>query len=84
MDKERYEELCHQLRASDRIKDILDDTGAIKPSQSALDHVESDHPDESDAEKWRLAQEQTLMDLVEKYQSELPDWKWGSEGTNDG
>lgn len=34
----------------------------IVPTRAALAKVEKDHPDESDAQKWRLAQAQTLID----------------------
>jgi len=37
---------------------------AIVPTRAALAKVQKEHPDESDAQKWRLAQAQTLIDSV--------------------
>ena len=43
-----------------------DDTCAqqIVPTRAALAKVQKEHPNESDAQKWRLAQAQTLIDSV--------------------
>jgi len=60
-----------QLRATGRLREILDDDGKVEPSRQALDSVEETHPDAEPAEKWHLAQCRTLMDLAEKYESEL-------------
>jgi hypothetical protein len=34
----------------------------IHPTEAAIAKVEMEHPHESDAQKWRLAQAQTLID----------------------
>ena len=63
--------LQRQLDKNGRLREILDDDGKTQPSVKALEYVKAEHPQAEDAEKWRLAQARTLMDLAEKYQSEL-------------
>ncbi len=41
-----------------------DPKGKISPSRKAVLEVERRYPDASPAEKWRLAQAQTLIDAV--------------------
>ena len=48
---------------------ILDQDGKIIPSREAFVWVEREHPDESDAEKYRLAQAWTLLDLYERHRA---------------
>ncbi len=60
-----------QLEATGRIHEITDVDGKIQPSEKSLETIAVDHPDADDAEKWRLAQADTLMDLAEKYENEL-------------
>ena len=65
-----------QLIASGRIDDLLDEDGDIIPSESALKKIEKQHQyeplnAEEAANRWRLAQAQTLIDWYEKYRTEL-------------
>ena len=46
---------------------MLGKTGQIEPTQAAFEIVEREHPNESDVEKYRLAQAQTLIDFVIKH-----------------
>jgi hypothetical protein len=43
----------------------LDANGKIIPTRAALDKVEREHSGKSDAEKWRLAQAQALIDAYQ-------------------
>ena len=71
MDMERLMKLHQQLRASGRLQEILDADGNIRPSEKAISQVYRQTPEQSTeqemAERYRLAQAQTLMDLAEKY-----------------
>ena len=60
-----------QLKASGRIQEILDVHGKVEPSSTARDSIEATHPDAEAADKRRLAQAQTVIDLAKKYESEL-------------
>ena len=68
---EHLTQLYRQLEESKRINEILDVNGEIQPSSSSIRQVETDHARQSLAEKWQMAQTQTLLDLAAKYQSEL-------------
>ena len=70
-DMEQLEKLHKQLKESGRLREILNDDDKIQPSIRASKQVEEENPDTEPAEKYRLAQAQTLLDLAEKYQSEL-------------
>ena len=70
MDKTQFEKLLEQLDKSGRIKEILTPDGTIKPSKHACERIEAEYPDVSDAEKHRLSQAATIMELAQKYQSE--------------
>jgi hypothetical protein len=71
MDKDEFDKVFAQLRSSGRINEILDDNGQIKPSASSLREAEFELPNGSDADRWRLAQAGTLIELAEKYAAEL-------------
>ncbi len=65
-----------QLIASGRIDDLLDEDGDVIPSESALKEIEKQYQyeplnAEEAANRWRLAQAQTLIDWYEKYRAEL-------------
>ena len=60
-----------QLRATGRLREILDDDGRIEPSREAMDSIEEKYPNVEPEEKRHLAQCRTLMDLAKKYESEL-------------
>jgi hypothetical protein len=63
--------ITERLEKLGRLQEILDGDGEIRPSPSAFERTENEHPDKSDAEKYRLAQAATLLELAEKYQTEL-------------
>lgn len=67
---EHFQKLYKQLVDSKRISEILDVNGEIQPSSDSIRKVQIDHSKKSLAEKWQLAQTQTLADLARKYQSE--------------
>jgi len=60
-----------QLRASGRLQEILDADGNIRPSEKSICQIYRRTPEQSTnqemAERYRLAQALTLMDLAEKY-----------------
>ena len=60
-----------QLRASGRLQEILDADGNIRPSEKSISQIYRRTPEQSTnqemAERYRLAQALTLMDLAEKY-----------------
>ena len=70
MDMERLMQLHEQLRASGRLKEILDAEGNIRPFEKAISQVYRQTPEQSTeqemAERYRLAQAQTVLDLAEK------------------
>lgn len=71
MDIKNLEMLCEKLEKIGRLREIQDDEGKIEPTKKSLKYIEREYPDKTDAEKWRLAQAETLLDLAKKYQSEL-------------
>ena len=71
MNLEHFNKLQQQLEAAGHLGEILDSDGTIKPTESAIQKVETQYRDSSDADQHRFAQAQTLMDLAEKYQAEL-------------
>lgn len=71
MDVRDLEKLADKMRQSGHLNEILDDEGLIVPSADALRWVTTNHTDEGDAEKWRLAQAETLIRLAKKCQISL-------------
>src|SRR6266403_5401201 len=50
------------------LDEIHNKDGTIRPSVSAVERVQAEYPNEEPAQKYRLAQAQTLIDTVNKYQ----------------
>ena len=71
LDMQRLLKIREQLNRSGRIREILDDSGKVLPSQSALEQAARDYAGKSDAEKYGLAQCLTLLELADKYRDEL-------------
>lgn len=68
MNQAELEAIVAKMKKTGRLNEIFRPDGTIQPSPKAIASV-ANGP-ESDAEKWRLAQAKTVMDLAEKYQSE--------------
>ena len=68
---EHFRKIFRQLKASNRIQEILDVNGEIQPSSRSIRKIKAKHSKESPAEQWQMAQTQTLIDLALSYQSEL-------------
>lgn len=66
----QFTKAVQRLEKNGRIREILDKDGKIQPSEIAIQNTVRDFPDKSDADKWRLAQSETLMELVRKYQAD--------------
>lgn len=71
MTREELDKLWGRLERIGRLAEIQGPDRRIVPSDSALRHVDENHGDKSDAEKWQLATAQTMIELAEKYQAEL-------------
>ena len=70
-DLKQFAKIYKQLEQSKRIHEILDVNGEIQPTSTSIRKVQADHAGKSLAEKWHLAQTHTLLELAEKYQSDL-------------
>jgi len=75
MDIERVEAIIRQLEVAGRMKEIWDEHRNVRPSEKALREMRKKFrnakTDKDRAEAWRWAQATTIIDLAEKYQSEL-------------
>lgn len=69
--QDHLNKVWEQLKATGRAKEILKEDGTIEVSDEAFAWVEKEHSDKSDAEKYRLAQAQTMLNFADKYASEL-------------
>jgi hypothetical protein len=63
-DSAEMEKLVRKLRRAGKPDKILDAEGKIIPSKLSVARVDVEHPNASDADKFRLAQAQTLIDLA--------------------
>ena len=72
-DMDHLLKIREQLKAAGRWKEILDENGKIRPSESACKKYFTSGllSDEEAGNQYRLAQAQTILDLANKYQSEL-------------
>jgi hypothetical protein len=70
-DMEHFRRIFRQLKASNRIHEILDVNGEIQPSSQNIRRIRAEHSIESPAEQWQMAQTQTLIDLALRYDREL-------------
>ena len=71
MDIEQFKKLAAQMQKAGHMQEILGSDGKIEPSKAAIQHVKRESGDADDAEMWRLAQAQTLIELAEKYKVSL-------------
>ena len=60
-----------QLHAAGLLSDVLDEKGQTVPSEAAVNHIEAQYGDDPPADKRRLAQAQTLIDLAKKHNLEM-------------
>ena len=57
-------------QVEEAIKEILGPDGKVQASQTAIERVEREHPNATPAEKMRLAQATTLIEVYEKHMRE--------------
>jgi hypothetical protein len=70
-DIKELERIVERLRESGRLDEILDEDRQIRPSESTLKRIRRENPHAKPAERFQLAQAQTLIDLANEYQIEL-------------
>ncbi len=70
-DMRELERLVVELTKTGRMREIEDAEGRIVPSENALQRAAKRHPNASDAERWRLAQAQTLLEFARQCKTEM-------------
>ena len=68
MTMQEFHQRVQCLEQAGCLNEIHNKDGTIRPSLSAIKRVRAEYPNEEPAQKWRLAQAQTLIDTVNKYQ----------------
>jgi hypothetical protein len=68
---DQFSQVIRILQVTGRIREILAQDGKIQPTARCLEKVARAHANESDEEKYRLAQAETLLELAAKYRIEL-------------
>jgi hypothetical protein len=70
-DMRELERLVVELTKTGRMREIEDAEGRIVPSEKALQRAAKRHPNASDAERWRFAQAQTLLEFAKQCKTEM-------------